>query len=77
MRELRFAALRGIRTTIQALAGVSASIPILVSVEDARLAGTVAMWGAVGAAVAGVTSFLQNYGEALNDSEVPPTIEIH
>ena len=32
---------------------------------DARTAGIVALWGAFGALVAGVTSFLQNFSENL------------
>jgi len=69
MKALKIAALRGLRTAIQALAGVAAAVPILNSVESAKIAGLVAAWGALGALIAGVTAFLQNYAEALEDAE--------
>ena len=69
MRALKIAGLRGLRTTIQALAGVASAVPIVNSVESGRIAGIVALWGGVGAVIAGVASFLQNYAEALEDIE--------
>lgn len=66
-KAARLAAVRGFRTTVQALAGVSAAVPVIVTVQDAKLAGTVAMWGAAGAVIAGVTAFLQNFAEGLED----------
>lgn len=72
MKALKIAALRGLRTAIQALAGVAAAVPILNSVENAKIAGLVAAWGALGALIAGVTAFLQNYAEALEEAENPP-----
>ena len=69
MNALRIAALRGLRTAIQGLAGVASSVPIINAVEDAKIAGIVAMWGAVGAGIAGVAAFLQNYAEALEKQE--------
>jgi hypothetical protein len=70
MNALKIAALRGLRTTIQALAGVASAVPVVSSVEDTRIAGIVALWGGVGAVVAGVAAFLQNYAEALEKAEV-------
>ena len=64
---LKIAALRGLRTAIQALAGVAVAVPLVSSVTEAKTAGVVAAWGAVGAAIAGVAAFLQNYSEALDD----------
>ena len=69
MKALRIAGLRGLRTTIQALAGVASAVPIVSSIEDARVAGLVAVWGGVGAVIAGVAAFLQNYAEALEKAE--------
>jgi hypothetical protein len=71
MREaFRFAALRGLRTFIQALAGVAGSVPIVNTFTDARVAGIAALAGVVGAGLAGVAAFLQNFAEALEDLEV-------
>ena len=67
MNALRIAALRGMRTTIQALAGVAAAVPAVSSIEDARTAGIVALWASLGAVIAGVAAFLQNYAEALEE----------
>ena len=69
MKALRIAALRGLRTTIQALAGVASAVPVVNSIEDSRVAGLVALWGCVGAVIAGVGAFLQNYAEALEREE--------
>jgi hypothetical protein len=66
---LRKAALRGVRTTVQALAGVAASVPIVTSVSDAKVAGVVALWASVGAVIAGASSFLQNLAEGLEAEE--------
>ena len=65
MNGLKIAALRGLRTTIQALAGVAVAVPAVSSVSDAKTAGVVAGWSALGAAIAGVAAFLQNYAETL------------
>lgn len=70
MKALRIAGLRGLRTTIQGLAGVASAVPIVSSIEDSRIAGIVALWGCVGAVVAGVGAFLQNYAEALEKEEI-------
>ena len=70
MNALKIAGLRGLRTTIQALAGVASAVPIVSSIEDARVAGIVAVWGGVGACIAGVAAFLQNYAEALEKQEI-------
>ncbi len=70
MLALKVAALRGLRTAIQAQAGIAAAVPIVSSIEDARIAGLVALWGVVGALIAGVAAFLQNYAEALEKAEV-------
>lgn len=69
MNALRIAALRGLRTTIQSLAGVASAVPIVNSIENAKVAGLVALWGGVGALIAGVAAFLQNYAEALEKAE--------
>ena len=69
MKALKIAALRGLRTAIQALAGVAAAVPVVQSVESAKIAGLVALWGGLGAVIAGVTAFLQNYAEQLEKSE--------
>jgi uncharacterized membrane protein YgaE (UPF0421/DUF939 family) len=69
MNALKIAALRGLRTTIQALAGVASAVPIVTSIEDSKIAGLVALWGCVGAVIAGVGAFLQNYAEALEKAE--------
>ena len=69
MNALKIAALRGLRTTIQALAGVAVAVPAVSSIENARTAGVVAAWASLGAVVAGVAAFLQNYAEALEDAE--------
>jgi len=69
MHALKIAGLRGLRTAIQSLAGVAAAVPIVNSVESGRVAGVVALWGGVGAVIAGVAAFLQNYAEALEDAE--------
>lgn len=66
MAPLKIAALRGLRTTIQALAGVATAVPIVNSIESAKTAGVVALWGVVGAGIAGVSAFLQNYAEELD-----------
>ena len=66
MKALKIAALRGLRTTIQALAGVAAAVPAVSNVVDAKTAGVVAGWSALGAVVAGVAAFLQNYAEELD-----------
>ena len=66
MGDLKLAAVRGLRTTIQALAGVAAAVPAVASMDDVKMAGMVALWGVVGAVLAGVTSFLQNYAESLD-----------
>jgi hypothetical protein len=63
---LKLAALRGLRTTIQALAGVATAVPIVNSIESAKTAGVVALWGCVGAGIAGISAFLQNYAEELD-----------
>jgi len=68
-KALNIAALRGLRTAIQGLAGVAAAVPIVNSIESAKIAGMVALWGSVGAALAGVAAFLQNFSEALEDVE--------
>lgn len=65
MNALRIALLRGMRTTVQALAGVAAAVPAVTSIEDARVAGVVALWASLGAVIAGVAAFLQNYAEQL------------
>ena len=70
MNALKIAGLRGLRTTIQALAGVASAVPIVSSIEDARIAGIVAVWGGVGAVIAGAAAFLQNYAEALEKQEI-------
>jgi len=67
---LRVAALRGVRTAIQALAGVAAAVPAVGSLIDAKTAGIVAAWGAFGAAISGVASFLQNLAEELEAEAV-------
>jgi uncharacterized membrane protein YgaE (UPF0421/DUF939 family) len=69
MNALKIAGLRGLRTTIQALAGVASAVPIVTSIEDSKIAGLVALWGCVGAVIAGVGAFLQNYAEALEKAE--------
>ena len=69
MLALKIAGLRGLRTAIQALAGVAAAVPVVSSVEDSKVAGLVALWGGVGAVIAGVAAFLQNYAEALEEAE--------
>ena len=69
MKALRIAALRGLRTTIQSLAGVAVAVPAVNSLENARLAGLVAAWASLGAVIAGIGAFLQNYAEALEASE--------
>lgn len=65
---LGFAAIRGLRTAIQGLAGVAASYPVVATMEDARTAGVVAGFGALAAGVAGVAAFLQNFAEKLGDA---------
>lgn len=65
MKALKIAALRGVRTTIQALAGVAAAVPAVSNIVDAKTAGVVALWASVGAAIAGVAAFLQNLAEEL------------
>jgi hypothetical protein len=69
MKALKIAGLRGLRTAIQSLAGVAAAVPIVNSVESSKVAGVVALWGGVGAVIAGVGAFLQNYAEALEEAE--------
>jgi ABC-type iron transport system FetAB permease component len=69
MNALKIAGLRGLRTAIQSLAGVAAAVPIVNSVESSKVAGVVALWGGVGAVIAGVGAFLQNYAEALEEAE--------
>ena len=69
MNAFKIAALRGLRTTIQALAGVATAVPILASIQDAKVAGLVAAWASLGALIAGVAAFLQNYAEALEEAE--------
>jgi hypothetical protein len=69
MKALKIAGLRGLRTAIQSLAGVAAAVPIVNSVESSKVAGVVALWGGVGAVIAGVGAFLQNYAEALERAE--------
>jgi ABC-type iron transport system FetAB permease component len=69
MKALKIAGLRGLRTAIQSLAGVAAAVPIVNSVESSKVAGVVALWGGVGAVIAGVGAFLQNYAEALEKAE--------
>ena len=69
MHALKLAGLRGLRTAIQSLAGVAAAVPIVNSVESSKVAGVVALWGGVGAVIAGVGAFLQNYAEALEEAE--------
>lgn len=69
MKALKIAALRGLRTTIQSLAGVASAVPIVNSVESGKVAGMVALWGGVGAVIAGVAAFLQNYAEKLEEAE--------
>ena len=69
MNALKIAALRGLRTTIQALAGVAVAVPLVSSVDETKVAGLVAAWGAVGAVIAGLAAFLQNYAEALEKAE--------
>lgn len=66
---LKTAALRGVRTTVQALAGVAATVPIVTSATEAKIAGTVALWASIGALVAGASSFLQNLAEGLDEPE--------
>ncbi len=68
-KALKVAALRGLRTTIQALAGVAATVPVVSSVTEAKTAGVVAAWSSVGAVVAGAAAFLQNYSEELEAME--------
>jgi hypothetical protein len=65
---LRIAALRGTRTTIQALAGVAAAVPAVSNIVDAKTAGVVALWASLGALIAGVAAFLQNLSEELEES---------
>lgn len=65
MYALKIAALRGLRTTIQALAGVAVAVPAVSGIEDAKTAGLVAAWASLGALIAGVAAFLQNYAEEL------------
>jgi len=65
MKALKIAALRGLRTTIQALAGVAVAVPAVNSIENARLAGIVAAWASLGALIAGIAAFLQNLSEEL------------
>jgi hypothetical protein len=67
---LKLSLLRGVRTMIQALAGVAAAVPAVSSFVDAKTAGVVALWGAFGAVVAGVGSFLQNFAEQLEEEDV-------
>jgi membrane associated rhomboid family serine protease len=69
MNALKIAALRGLRTTIQALAGVAVAVPAVSSIEDSKTAGLVAAWASLGALIAGVAAFLQNYAEALEEAE--------
>lgn len=66
---LKIALLRGLRTTIQSLAGVAAAVPLVSSVTEAKTAGIVAVWGAVGAVIAGAAAFLQNFSERLEALE--------
>ncbi len=66
---LKIAALRGLRTAIQALAGVAVAVPLVSSVTEAKTAGIVAAWGSVGALIAGVAAFLQNFSEKLEALE--------
>lgn len=61
----KIAFVRSVRTFVQALAGVSASIPVIASFTDARDAGLVAVVGTIGAALAAVTAFLQNFAEQM------------
>lgn len=65
----KLAALRGIRTCIQSLAGVAAAVPAVTTFVDAKTAGVVALWGALGAVVAGLAAFLQNFAERLEEIE--------
>lgn len=69
MNALKIAALRGLRTTIQALAGVAVAVPAVNSVENAKVAGLVAAWAALGAIIAGVAAFLQNLAEELEKAD--------
>lgn len=71
MKALKIAALRGVRTTIQALAGVAAAVPAVSNIVDAKTAGVVALWASLGAVVAGVAAFLQNFAEELEKAEDP------
>ncbi len=66
---LRFATLRAVRTLVQNLAGVAATVPAVSTVVDARAAAIVAGWGAVGAVIGALVSFLQNLAEALEAAE--------
>jgi hypothetical protein len=67
MNALKIAALRGLRTTIQSLAGVAAAIPLMASFTDAKAQGVIAAWATLGAVIGGIAAFLQNYAEALED----------
>lgn len=69
MKALKIAALRGLRTTIQALAGVAVAVPAVSGIEDAKTAGIVAAWASLGAVIAGVAAFLQNLAEELEALE--------
>jgi hypothetical protein len=69
MKALKIAALRGLRTTIQALAGVAVAVPAVNSIDNARVAGLVAAWASLGAVIAGVAAFLQNYSEELEKAD--------
>lgn len=71
MNALKIAALRGLRTTIQALAGVAVAVPAVSGIEDAKTAGLVAAWASLGAVIAGIAAFLQNYAEELEAAEPP------
>ena len=66
---LKIALLRGIRTTLQGLAGVAAAVPAVSTFVDARTAGIVAGWGSLGALIAGIGAFLQNLAEELEKAE--------
>lgn len=69
MYALKIAALRGLRTTIQALAGVAVAVPAVSGIEDAKTAGLVAAWASLGAVIAGIAAFLQNYAEELEKAD--------
>ena len=45
------------------------AVPAVQSVESAKVAGLVAAWASLGAVIAGVAAFLQNYAEALEADE--------